>query len=292
VALVVVLAGVYAVCYSAIKAGLSDAPPLRFGGLRALLGGALLLGLLAARRQSLRPPRWTWPWIAVLAATGIVVGYGAMFSSPGLAGAGLASVVGNMGPLLMTALAWLVLKERMTTTKTAALILGAVGVVIIANPGRAGAGSVGIAALSVPLLAALGTASESVLFKRARIGREFLSVAAWQLVLGGVVLLALSAWLERDHAVEWTPRFAGLLAFLGAVGTALALGLWYWLVQQDELSRLGILLYATPVLGLAVAVVLLGERPGARALLGAVVTVAGIALLARRDEPIRDLKHV
>lgn len=283
--LVVVLAGVYAVCYSAIKAGLAYAPPLRFGGLRALLGGMVLLGILAGRRQGVRPPPRTGPWVAALALTGVVVGYGAMFSSPGRAGAGLASVVGNTGPLIMTLLAWLALRERITPTRTVALLLGAAGVTIIADPWRVGTATVSIGDLSIPLLAALGTASESVLFKRAAIGRGFLQVAAWQLILGGVALLAASAWLERRDAVEWNFSFAALLAFLAVVGTALALGVWYWLMQQDELSRLGILLFATPVMGLAVAVIWVGERPGPRTLVGAAVTVAGLALLASRPEP-------
>ena len=46
----VVLTIIYAFCYVAIKAGLPFAPPLRFAGLRALIGGILMLGVLVALR--------------------------------------------------------------------------------------------------------------------------------------------------------------------------------------------------------------------------------------------------
>lgn len=57
IAVAVLLAGVYALCYSAIKAGLAYAPPLAYAGLRALLAGGALLALLAIRGQPLLPPR-------------------------------------------------------------------------------------------------------------------------------------------------------------------------------------------------------------------------------------------
>ena len=41
------LTAIYAVCFVLIKAGLAYAPPLLFGGLRALIGGAALLAISA-----------------------------------------------------------------------------------------------------------------------------------------------------------------------------------------------------------------------------------------------------
>jgi len=43
--LMLAFTAIYAVCFTAIKAGLADAPPLLFGGLRALIGGLILLGI-------------------------------------------------------------------------------------------------------------------------------------------------------------------------------------------------------------------------------------------------------
>ena len=75
--IVLALTVIYAVCFAAIKAGLPFMPPLRFAGLRALIGGAALLGLMAALRRPLFPPRRSWPAIVALGFTSTTLAFGA-----------------------------------------------------------------------------------------------------------------------------------------------------------------------------------------------------------------------
>lgn len=51
------LTAIYAVCFAAIKAGLPFAPPLRFAGLRTIIGGMALLAVMAVMRKPLLLPR-------------------------------------------------------------------------------------------------------------------------------------------------------------------------------------------------------------------------------------------
>lgn len=280
-ALVMLLAGIYAACYTAIKAGLAFAPPLRFAGLRAAIAGFALLVTLAVLGRPLLPPRRLWPWILALSASGTVLAYGAMFSSPGRTSTGIASVLGNTGPLIVVALAVLFLGEGMTRGKTAALVLGVVGVGLISYPALAGPSRFGLSGAVLALIAATGTASESVLFKAADAGDALVRVAGWQFLIGSVPLLALSAWLEGDAGIEWNGPFLLLLGFLALIGTAGAVSLWYWLIQQDEVSRLSLLLFLVPVLGLGLAVTVFRERIGPHQALGIAVALAGLAVLAR-----------
>jgi drug/metabolite transporter (DMT)-like permease len=96
---------VYALCFSLIKAGLAFAPPLLFGGLRAFIGGVALLGITLALRQPLLSRRTEWGGLFALALASTTLAYGAMFLSPRRTGAGIASVLGNMQPLMTAALA-------------------------------------------------------------------------------------------------------------------------------------------------------------------------------------------
>jgi drug/metabolite transporter (DMT)-like permease len=281
VLLVALLAAIYAVCYAAIKAGLAFAPPLRFAGLRAVIGGVALLAALRVAGRDLWPARRLRPWIAALSLTGTVIAYAAMFASPGRTGAGLASVLGNTGPLILVVLARLVLGESLSTAKGTALIFGFAGVSLIAYPSIGATGARGAAAVALPLLAAMGTASESVIFKRADAGSAFLSVAAWQLIMGGGVLLALSGGFERGAAIVWSPAFVALLLFLGLVGTGVALATWYWLVQREEVGRLGLLLFLVPVLGFLVGILTFGEPVRVQEVVGVVLTVTGLGALVR-----------
>ncbi len=273
--LVLLIAAVYALCYVTIKAGLSLAPPLRFAGLRAAVAGAALLLLLAASHTSLLPTRRRWRGIVLLAALSAVT-YGAMFLSPGRTGAGIASVLGNTTPLFAILLAAAVLRERITQTKLVALVLGFAGVSLIAYPAITGPGGAGLMGAVLPLLTAFGSATDSVVIKRLDVGSDILRVAGWQLLLGGLSLLALSAWVERDASILWGSRFAALLAFLALVGTAFTTALWYWLLQRDEVGRLTLYLFLVPVLGLGLAAALYGERLGAIEWTGVAVTLGGL----------------
>lgn len=236
---------------------------LRARPLRATIRGALAMG--------------------VAAALGTAVGFGAMFLSPGRTGAGIASVLRNTSPLMIVGLAALFLHEPLTRGKMIALGLALTGVSLIAYPALAGPQAYGLAGLLLPLLAAAGSASESVIVKRADAGEAMLAVAGWQLLIGGIPLLAASAWLERARPIEWSPAFAGLLLFLALVGTSFTTALWYWLVQRDEVGRLSLVLFLAPVLGLLLAAALFGERIGIVEAAGVALAVAGTTVVARES---------
>ena len=110
-ALMLVVIALAAVCYSAIKAGLAFAPPLRFAGVRTLLGGLALLSVLVFRQQPLWPQARVARWILPLGVLSTTFTYGTMFVSPAYTGAGIASVLGNTQPLIIIVLAALFLSE-------------------------------------------------------------------------------------------------------------------------------------------------------------------------------------
>lgn len=271
------LTAVYAACYVAIAAGLAYAPPLAFAGWRLVIAGAALLVLVAALRRPLVPERRQWPWILFLALAATAAAYGAMFASPGRAGAGIASVLGNLQPIFVVGLAALVLGERMSRADWATLALGLLGAIAIAWPALRG-GAAGLAGPALALAASVGFAVGSVLIKRLEPGAALLAVTGWQLLVGGLPLLAASALLERGSPVRWTAEFAALLLFLALPGTALATAVWYWLVQGGDVGRLSLVFFLVPVFGLGLAVAIFGEPIGATETAGVAIIFAGIGI--------------
>ena len=278
---VVLIAALYAGCYVAIKPGLSFAPPLRFAALRGMGAGLLLLGISAARGRSLALPRRLWLGIAGLALFGTVIGYGAMFLSLGRTGAGIASVLGNTTPLFAIGLSAVALGEPLNRAKLTAVTLGFFGVTLIAYPAITGPIRAGLLGTVLPLAAATGVATESVLYKWLRVTEERVQVAGWQLLGGGVVLAFISLSLERDIGVVWSGQFIALLSYLTIAGTALTTALWYRVLQDDEVGRLSILLFLIPVLGLGLAVILFDEVVGRIEMAGVIVTLGALLTVAR-----------
>lgn len=282
-----------AVCYVGIKIGLADAPPLVFGGLRALIAGVVLLGVAATSRAPWRPARRdAWP-LALLALSATTATYGAMFASPAQMGTGLASVLGNVQPLLVLVLGALFLGERLTRGKGLALAAGLVGVGLILYPAiSASAGGSGSAmGASLALGASAGAAVGSVVVKRIRVRPALVALTGWQLVIGSGPLLITAALQPGGLAIRWTATFAVVLLFLALLGTALPTTLWFWLLQEEDAGRLSLFLFLIPVLGLGLGAVAFDERIGLLEGAGVLVIVLGLAAVSRerRRAPPRDL---
>lgn len=261
-----------AVCYPLVKTGLAFAPPLRFAGMRTLLGGLALLLVLAIRRKPIWPQARLARWILPLGMVATTLTFGTMFASPAYTGAGIASVLGNIQPLLIVVLAALFLGERINLNKALTLCSGLAGVIVLALPAWRETTGSSLFGIALALGASAGAAVASVTMKRLRAGVDLMALTGWQLVVGGLVLLGLSAVSESETSVSWNGTFVVLLLVLALAGTALSTWLWFWLLERAEVGRLSLYLFLVPVFGLLTAMVTTGER------LSMVQTV-GVALI-------------
>ena len=280
-----------AVCYVAIKTGLAYASPLAFGGLRALIAGVVLLTVAASLRSPLWPsPRDVW-YLTLLAVAATTLTYGAMFSSPAEMGAGLASVLGNVQPLLVLVLGALFLREPLTPGKVMALACGLVGVGLLLYPSIAAppedtamsasnGGSVTIGSL-LALGASAGAAAGSIMVKRIRVRPGIIALTGWQLMIGSLPLLVAAALRPNGLAIQWHPTFVVVLLFLALLGTALPTTLWFWLLQSEDAGRLSMFLFLIPVLGLLLGVLAFGEQTGWLEGTGVAIIVFGLVAVSR-----------
>jgi len=274
-----------AACYPLIKAGLAYAPSLRFAGLRTLLAGLGLLGALALRGRRLWPRGGLGWWVVPLGLTATTLTFGTMFLSPVYLGTGLATVLGNLQPLLIVLLAAPVLGEPVTPRKAAVLAVAVAGLALIGlsqeQRGEVHAFHGALLALGT----STGAAVASVLVKKLRPGADLPVLTAWQLVVGSLPLLAWSQAVE-PAAIRWTPVFWGLLLGLSVAGTALTALVWFWLLQRTEAGGLALQLILVPVLGMGFAVLLYGERLPGLAGWGVllILLALGATMMPRRRE--------
>ena len=275
------LTPLYALCFVAIRIGLAYAPPLRFAALRTLVAGAALLLLARWRGQPVRLPRRYWPALLLLALSGGAIGYGTMFLSPGRAGAGIASVLGNTQPLVVIVLAAVFLRERLTWRKAVALAAGIAGVLLISASALESASAAGLAGSLLALASAAAFGASTIIVTRMAPDAPLLTITGWQFLIGGLPLMTLSLLLEGPGAQVWNPMFLLIVAVLALFGTALTTTVWYWLVQRDDAGRLSLFLFLVPVLGVGLAALTLGERIGVSEAIGIVLTLSGILVALR-----------
>lgn len=281
--LILGLTATYALCFTAIQAALPFMAPLRMAGLRALVGGLVLWGVMVALRRPAFPNRRAWPWVVALGLTATTIGFGAMFLSAAHTDAGIASVLANTQPLIVPVLAAIFIGDRMTRGKWAAMLLGMTGVVLIATPNSDGSDAVQIVGSALALTAAVGLAAASVIVKLAGTGIDLLPLTTWALMVGAVPLLLASKLFEMDQPTLWNGTLVAVLLFLALLGTALANAAWYGLVRQDrhDVSRLTMYLFLVPIFGLAFAVLGSGESVGPVKALGVGLIVLGLGAVAR-----------
>ncbi len=204
--------------------------------------------------------------------------YAGMFLSPGRVGAGVASVLGNVQPLITIILAGIFLGERLTHGKVAAFLLGLIGVALIVSPSLNTTDNSSVLGLILALSASVGSASGSVLFKTMNSQHRLLTITAWQLIIGSIPLFVGSFAIELDTHFVWNSEFLGLLFFLALVGTSLISVVWYWLVQREDVGQLSISFFLVPVLGLAIAVVVLGEEVSLLKAMGVTIALVGVCI--------------
>lgn len=270
---------VYAVCFTAIKAGLSFLPPLFFGGLRALLGGIVLLVIMSFIKLPIIPGRYEWKWIFWIGLATTIT-FAGMFLSPGRTGAGIASILGNMAPLFTVLLASVVLHEKLSFRSQSALVLGVLGILFISYPDLFGQSAYGMTGLILALAASGGTAASSILVKQMNNEQIVFGVSAWSLIIGSIPLLLTSFFVEGGSLIVWNTRSVGILLFLVIFGTAFTTAVWYFLIQRHNVGRLSLFFFLIPVFGLGIASLTFNETLAINALLGVFTILVATVILA------------
>ncbi len=272
----------WAICFPLIVLGLPYAPHLTFAALRGFVAGIalLLVALLLHRPQ----PRdlGTWLMLGGIGLGATTMGFFGMFHASEFVSPGIATVVANTQPLMAAILAMVVLKERLGMVARTGLLLGFLGIILIALPAvDADSGDKASIGFFYLILSALGITVSNVLISRIAGLVDSLTAMGWQLVLGSLFLLALAFATEDPFAVSWELPFVLSLLGLALPGTALAYWLWCMVLSKVELSRANVFSFLVPLFGLAMGAAFFQESVTGPAILGIAATLLGIFLVNR-----------
>ncbi|MEX0152629.1 DMT family transporter [Microbacterium sp. LMI1-1-1.1] len=267
-----------------IAIALTGLSPAQVAGGR-LLFGALALGaiVLLKRERMPRAPR-TWAHLCVLAASFCVVPYLLFAWAQQHVPSGLASIFNATTPIMTAILAWAVFRvERLRRGQLAGIGVGIAGVVVIIAPGTAAAVAESTIA-QIALLGATACYGFSLAYMRRFLGDSGLSgtVFAFGYIAPAAAFMLLLSPLILAEPMDLTPAVVLSVIALGVLGTGVA---YVW--NQNTLrawgpTRASTVTYITPVVGVALGIVVLGERLTWNEPVGAVIVFAGILLVQER----------
>lgn len=272
----------WALCFPLITIALDRAPHIAFAAMRGALAGVSLLALGVSFRRPIPKGGRTWVLIAVIGLGSTTLGFLGMFHAAEYVSPGLATVIANAQPLFAAFLAHAFLGERLQAIGKASLVAGFAGIVAIAWQGLF-SGSIngytlGIAYITV---AALGVAVGNVAMKHLSAKVDPTMAMGFQLLLGAVPLFLVSVLTEDFSSFAWSTEFLVVLVVLSIFGTSLAFWLWFIALKEVDLNRANAFTFLVPIFGLAIGVLLFGERLDWIQAAGVMLVLAGIALVLR-----------
>jgi DME family drug/metabolite transporter len=265
-----------------------DIEPLAVGSARIVVGAALLsvIALATGRARGGSAPGRARLGSAdrrlVLVAGAFVAVYQAsFFTAVADTGVAVGTVVALGSAPAFTGLFGRVFAgERLEGRWFAATGLACAGVCLLTLGGSSG-GEVSAPGIGLALAAGAGYAGYAV------IGKHLLDhggtpEGVMAAVFGTGAIALLPALVLVDSGDLLTANGLALAAYLGVVTTAVAYILFAKGLARIGASETATLTLAEPVTAMALGVAVLGERPGAAALAGAALVLAGLALLAVR----------
>lgn len=285
-ALFLALAVVWGSAFVAISAGLEYLPPVLFAAVRYDIAGVIMLAYAAlATDQPLPRGRRQWAVVAVGAAF-LIAGYHALlFVGQQHTTSATAAILVSLSPVLTTVFARAALpEERLTPIGIAGLLLGLVGVGLIARPDP---GNVLAPDSLGPLLIAGAAASfalGSVLTERGAAGLPVVTMEAWSMAGGALMMHALSLAMPGESlaGVSLTPEAILALGYLAVVASAGGFLLYFALLERLGPIEVNLVSYVAPAVAAVVGWLLLGETIDALTVAGFVTIAAGFALVKRR----------
>ncbi len=261
-------------------------PPFTLLTLRIALGLAVLLPLSLRQGQSLPGRRGLRSLLAV-GVVGLGVSLGAQFLGTDLSTAVNGALVTSASPAFVVLFAVLLLRERLTLQRLAAIVLSSAGVLIILDPASADFASDTFTGDVFLALAAVTWGLYSVLVRRVTLRDATPALMVTVVALIGGLLVSIPASIlelsQRPIGAMSVEIVLGIL-YLGIVSTALALLLWNRAFSLVPATIASLFFFAQPLAGALLAALFLGQRMTATLWLGGILIALGVLLSLYRAQ--------
>ena len=271
--------------YLGIELAAETIPPFFAAGTRFLIAGVLMLGIVAWRRGTgvLRLTRGE-------AVASVIVGLllpGAnalLFVTERQVPIGLASLIIASIPLWVVLLR-LAAHERPDLVSVAGLIVGFAGIALLVRPGG---DSGSLAYLLLTVLGAFMWAFGSFLSPRLPVPRDPFAATAYEMLAGGIVLMTIALFVYSPHQfnpANYSARSIFGLWYLIIFGSLVGYSAYVWLLANAPIQQVATYAYVNPVIAIALGAIVLGESITWRIVGGALLVLAAVAIVVRRESP-------
>ncbi len=261
--------------FPAIRAALVSFGAAELGALRFTIAAVPAALFLAVTRPALPKAGELWRFgyggAFFVAAYTLFLNFGEVTVS-----AGAASFIINVAPIITAGLAIVTLGERFGPMAWLGTAVSFAGIGFIAL-GEGSGLSLNAGALLI-LGAAVCTATSTVVLKPLFARHGPLTVAAWNMVLGALLLGPFLPGALRE-AAQASGEALGSVLYLGLVPSLIAYATWAVALSRLPAARASNYLYCIPPLATLIGYLWLGETPGTFGIIGGLMALGGVVIV-------------
>jgi drug/metabolite transporter (DMT)-like permease len=265
--------------YLGIELAGETIPPLFAAGTRFVAAALLMLAFTAWRRggHALRvAPRELASCILIGA---LLPGANAMlFIAERHVPTGLSSLIIGSVPL------WVVLLRTLTGDRPplaslAGVLVGFGGLVLLVRPN----GGAPLWSLLLVVGSAVTWATGSFISRRLPMPRDTFAATAYEMLAGGAILLPIGLATTHPHFSDFSARSGFGWLYLVSFGSIIGYTAYVWLLDNVPIGKVATYAYVNPVVAITLGVIVLHESLTWTIGLGAVLVLACVAVVVRRE---------
>jgi drug/metabolite transporter (DMT)-like permease len=265
--------------YLGIELAGETIPPLFAAGTRFTAAG-LLMAVLTAWGRGLRALRIRPVELgsAVLVGSLLTGSNAVLFVAERHVAIGLSALIVGSVPLWVVLLRT-VTGERPPAAALAGVLAGFGGLALLVRPG----GRASLVWLLLVVLVAAMWAFGSFLSRRVPLPRDVFAAASLEMLAGVAILLPLGALTTHPHLGDVSARSVFGWTYLVTFGSIVGFTAYVWLLDNAPIGKVATYAYVNPVVAIVLGALVLHESLTWSIVVGAVVVLASVALVVRRE---------
>jgi DME family drug/metabolite transporter len=242
------------------------------------IGGLLLVAVARLTRRAMPAGRRSWTRIVVIGLLAAEF-QGTYFAAVSITGVSLATLISiGAAPMLVLTAEAVTGRRRAGTRDLAVAGLALLGLTLLVGVPSGGRDlTTMLTGAGFALLAAAGFATMTVVGSRPVDGLDDLTSTGLAFTLGAVLLTPI-ALVAGGLSFDPSPASIGLLLLLGAGPTALGYAAYFRGLRTTSAGTASLMALLEPLVGTALAMLILGDRLGPAGLTGAVLLIVALAI--------------
>lgn len=268
--------------YLGIRMAVETIPPFLMAGVRFLFAGLVVFGFVLLRGAR-APRKEHWVDAGIVGALLLLGGNGVVSWAEQRVPSGVAALLIATVPLWMLLIGFF----RKPAAKPSGLAItgiltGFAGIAVLAAPRAGQGGNLDLAGGAALLAAAFSWALGSLYSRGARVPDSPLLSVGMQMIVGGLLLILVSALLgewSRLEIARITARSLLGVGYLVLFGSILAYNAYIWLLKNADPTWVSTYAFVNPVVAVLLGWLLADEVLSARSLAATAIIVGSVVLI-------------